>query len=599
MPSNHIPVRSFLGAPLLNHSHEIVGGLLLGHTLPDVFVADDELLLSGLAAQAAVSLENARLHRLTQHNAHELNVIFESITDGVALVDPFGIPIRENEKARSIRADLERSGISAQAFRELLSTPLQSALQGKMHEPITVTVLDARQEVHIYQVRVSPLRSSSLEERSHAPLHARFYLPSSADIAGVVIIWNDVSAAHRLLVERQMNAETTVRYSLLQTLLDKLPIDAYLVTGSDLRLIMTNQTSLTAWGARWFHGQSMLDFLKSGEIRVFDERGFPLEPRDFAVWRALLNRESVYQQQEVIHRKDGTAIPVLVNAVPLDLPLLQLSPGNASSLSDNKTVPCALLVHQDVSALKDAEKLKDEFIAIAAHELRSPLAVIRGFAQTILVQTARGHGAPLADWQLEALQGVDQSTIRLTELVDELMDVTRLQAGRLTFQFEPTDLIALIQRVISRLQVTTQNHTLLFRTELEYAVANVDPHRTEQILSNILVNAIKYTPQGGPIEMHMGMQTQTSSFLLSVHDHGIGIPAAQRSRVFERFERADNARSFGISGTGLGLYLCRELVEQQGGNIWFSSTEGRGTTFFVTFPLSSLSSVASSGVRLK
>jgi signal transduction histidine kinase len=250
--------------------------------------------------------------------------------------------------------------------------------------------------------------------------------------------------------------------------------------------------------------------------------------------------------------------------------------------------PAAIVVHQDVTALKEAERIKDEFIGVAAHELRTPLAVLKGFAQTLIMQTARGKGPELADWQLEALQGIDQATLRLVELTEDLLDVTRLQAGRLTLHLEPADLVALVQRVVTRLQMTTEKHTIRIRTPVEHLIVDVDPRRMEQVLSNLLGNAMKYSPEGGKIEIAIRKEVETHMALLKVCDHGIGIPAHQQSLIFGRFARADNARSHSIGGTGLGLYLCRELVERHGGRIWFESTEGQGSIFFIALPLTSL-----------
>ncbi len=245
----------------------------------------------------------------------------------------------------------------------------------------------------------------------------------------------------------------------------------------------------------------------------------------------------------------------------------------------------AIVVHQDVTALKEAERLKDEFIALAAHELRTPVAILKGFSQTLLVQTARGKGPVLADWQTEALQEIDQATIRLVALTEDLLDVTRLQAGRLQLQLEPMNIIPLIQRLVERIQMTTERHRIALETTLPYLVVSIDPRRIEQILSNLLGNAIKYSPGGGTIEVQISENEQRELACLRIKDHGIGIPAQQQSRIFHRFTRAENAEASGIGGTGLGLYLCRELIERHGGHIWFESIEGQGSTFFVELPL--------------
>ena len=173
----------------------------------------------------------------------------------------------------------------------------------------------------------------------------------------------------------------------------------------------------------------------------------------------------------------------------------------------------------------------------------------------------------------------------MVELVDDLLDVSRLQAGHFTLHPAPTDLVALTQRVVTRLQLTTDQHHLTFQVEAKHLVAMIDPLRIEQVLTNLLNNAIKYSPEGGPIRVSLHLYQQDTQLQLCIQDQGIGIPQAQQAQIFGRFARAENARLRGIGGTGLGLYLCRELIEQHRGRIWFQSSEGKGTTFFLTLPL--------------
>jgi signal transduction histidine kinase len=135
------------------------------------------------------------------------------------------------------------------------------------------------------------------------------------------------------------------------------------------------------------------------------------------------------------------------------------------------------------------------------------------------------------------------------------------------------------------MQQTTARHQIEVCTAYPELVANIDTRRTEQVLTNLIGNAIKYSPQGGIITINIKEDSTTRALQISVQDTGIGIPRHQQAQIFGRFIRADNAVAWGISGTGLGLYLCHELVEQQGGRLWFESEEGVGSTFFVTLPL--------------
>jgi signal transduction histidine kinase len=228
------------------------------------------------------------------------------------------------------------------------------------------------------------------------------------------------------------------------------------------------------------------------------------------------------------------------------------------------------------------------------------VAALKGAIGTLLFQTRQGHGPALADWQQEMLSEIDIATDRLTGLTDELLDVTRLQAGQLLLHSVPTDLVALVRRVVGRIQSTTTHHQLDIsigatggrgtRVPNAEMIANVDAARIEQVLINLVINAIKYSPDGGPIHITLARRNgpggaDDRQVEIQVRDHGVGIPAHEHSLIFGRFMRADNARRAGISGTGLGLYISRGLVEQHGGQIWFESQEGRGTTFFVLLPL--------------
>ncbi len=387
-----------------------------------------------------------------------------------------------------------------------------------------------------------------------------------------------------------VHVETAARLSFLQQIIDALPSSIYLVYGADARLMLANRAASSLWGAEWRIDQPMQEFLATNGISVFDAQGRPLALTGFATLRAVQRGETVKHHQETIRRPDGSTLPVLVNAVALDSPQgwsdFRQKTGPATQHTHVAPMESvALVVHQDVSALKEAEYLKDEFIGVAAHELRNPLTALKGFADMLIYQTARGKGAPLADWQREALSEIDQATSRLDKLTEDLLDVTRLQAGRLTLSRKPTDLVALTRHMVTQLQRTTRRHTFSLDTALPSLVVEVDRGRIEQVLSNLLGNAIKYSPQGGPIELTIREEREPHVALLSIRDRGIGIPARQQVRIFGRFMRAENARASEIRGTGLGLYLSHEFVEWHGGHLWFESTEGAGSTFFMTLPV--------------
>lgn len=374
----------------------------------------------------------------------------------------------------------------------------------------------------------------------------------------------------------------------LQQVLDALPSGVCVVHGKEARLVLANREASRVWGAAWQPDLPMRAFLDTHQIRLNDQAGRALAPEHWAVLRALHSGETVVQQQEVIRQPSGASLPVLVNAVPLVSAYWQSLSAPSSSPKPPQgrdSEPLALVIYQDVRLLKEAEYFKEEFISITAHELRQPLAALKGAVGTLVLQSARGHGTPLVAWQQEILQDLDLATDRLTDLTDDLLDVSRLQAGRLALQRAPTDLIVLARRVVERFQKTATQHQVTFATAENRLIAPIDPRRIEQVLTNLLTNAIKYSPQGGPVRVIVERDDTEVIARFRVLDHGMGIPAHQQPHIFGRFMRADNAQAAGIRGAGLGLYLCRALIEQHGGQIWLDSTEGVGSTFVATLPL--------------
>ncbi|MGO8946136.1 MAG: ATP-binding protein [Ktedonobacterales bacterium] len=590
VPTGHPTVRSFLGAPLLARDGQVRGGLLLGHSEPNRFTQSDEAVLQALAAQAAVVLENARLYQAAQDQAEELSTVFESIADAVVVYDPEGHIAQENHAADAVRRLL--------AFQNTTEAAEQSSSPDVLMSyptDVPVTLRDELGEQRDFLVSASRLRPTSTT--STALSRALESSPTGddgrtsgagddrdAEAIGTVVVWHEVTEARKLLSEQLARSEAEAQRTILQVLIDELPSGVCLLQGAEARLVLANRAAQTVMGSDWQVGQPLSLFLDEHGIQFTGTNGQPLPTEELASLRALRRGTAVRHSLEVIHRLDGTALPLLINAVSLDPVLVRSLPlrdGHAKAGGD----PVVLVVFQDVTALKEAERLKDEFIAVAAHELKTPMASVKGYADMLVHRSIEDKQAKLSDWQLEALETIDQATNRLVELTDDLLDVARLQADHLQLHQEPHDLIALTRRVVKRFQIVSGRHTLSLATNQEFVVACLDVRRTEQIIGNLLSNAIKYSPAGGSISISIRQDSQSGMAELAVTDPGIGIPEDQQALLFNRFARAENARELGITGTGLGLYLCRELVERQGGHIRFTSKEGRGSTFWLSLPL--------------
>jgi two-component system, OmpR family, phosphate regulon sensor histidine kinase PhoR len=239
-------------------------------------------------------------------------------------------------------------------------------------------------------------------------------------------------------------------------------------------------------------------------------------------------------------------------------------------------------------ALRQAEDLKDEFIALAVHEHRNPMAALKARVQLLgrrcsagTAGTSNGNG----DRDRREVDAIVQVTNRLLALTNDLLDVTYLQTGKLELHLAPHDLVALVQGVAAQLSMVWQLTGQALRLDLPAEAVRVlcDAPRIEQVLINLLTNAVKYSPEG--IAIVLALRTEGALAVVRVTDQGIGIPADQQGSLFGRFVRADNARAREIEGTGLGLFLCRQLVERHGGTIGLASVEGQGTTVWFTLPL--------------
>jgi signal transduction histidine kinase len=395
----------------------------------------------------------------------------------------------------------------------------------------------------------------------------------------------------RVVRQRRSRSSGKPRAALkvIKQIIDGLPYGAFLVRGSDARLVMANCAALAAWGVIWEPGQPIQELLRSPRVCLPQE--------ELADTEAGQRCGSAVPRQVLIRQADGVPHLFRVQTTALEADLLGYLQGKHTRAS-HASYPWTMLtleditalkeveqLKQDVKALKEAEQLKDDFIATAAHELRSPLTTLIGYTEVLRQQTAIISGAKLAEWQVEALETIAHDTMRVVGLANDLLDVTRLQAGQFEVHCYSSDLIHLTQRVVARLQESSKAHTIVVDAPTSPLLVSMDTLRIEQVLQNLGSNAIKYSPQGGQIRVTVRAQPEAGVAELAVCDQGIGIPASQRRHIFSRFFRADNARIQGIEGTGLGLYLCRELIRLHGGRIWFESTEGLGSTFYIALPL--------------
>ena len=229
--------------------------------------------------------------------------------------------------------------------------------------------------------------------------------------------------------------------------------------------------------------------------------------------------------------------------------------------------------------LKELERLKDEFVFIAAHELRTPVTAIRGYAEML-----GDASKELPEQAKEFVMRLQQSGGRLAMLVNDLLEVARSQAGRLKVQTSPQDLVAIITATLAELKPLAEEkrHTISFSPPAPLPPVLADKDKLQEVMVNLVGNAIKYTPPQGKVEV--GLKVAGQSIITWVKDNGIGIGPDDQAKLFQRFFRVESDETRHIQGTGLGLFIVRQIVEHMNGKIWVESAKGQGSTFYFTLP---------------
>jgi signal transduction histidine kinase len=370
--------------------------------------------------------------------------------------------------------------------------------------------------------------------------------------------------------ERAAHAQAAAEQERLRQVLDRLP-EAIVIVDRSGSLAVVNTAARDVLGNDVV-GRPM----PVGDEPAFGARrvdGSPMPARELPLQRSALRGQVVLGEQIVVHSAGNDRdVPLLINSAPL---------------SDADGQPAgAVAVFQDISAIKELEHQKEEFLATVAHDLKNPLAAIKGWIQILGRRTRQLPEAERERWQRD-LGTVEGTATRMAGMIDELLDLTHLQMGRpLELRAQATDLVALARRVAADYQQLTDAHTICVRTALTSLEGMWDQARLERVVGNLISNAVKYSPDGGEVILSLSVEevADAATAVLSVRDQGIGIPPEDLSRVFERFYRATNVVGR-IAGTGIGLAGARQLVEQHGGSMAVESTPGAGSTFVVRLPL--------------
>ena len=321
-------------------------------------------------------------------------------------------------------------------------------------------------------------------------------------------------------------------------------------------------TSYANPSAREFFGVAGVESGQEGYLeRIMDVEGKPMPAEQLPSSRALRG-EMVVGAEVIVRRPDGREVSAMINAAPV--------------MDAQGNIVGAVVLLQDIGPLK-LERLREEFISVVAHDLRAPISVISGFADLLgRIYATR----PTPEQERRAVGNIQTSVRRLNRMVEDLLDASRIEARRLRLERRPVDMVGLVRDVLDRLSPQLKPHPVRLDVGGLKARAVVDPTRIDQVLTNLLTNAAKYSPPDAEIEVEV--RGEGDAVVVSVADHGPGIPAEEIPRLFTRYYRPREGER--PEGLGLGLYIARGLVEAHGGRIWVESEVGKGSVFSFSLP---------------
>jgi len=509
------------------------------------------LNMNHLLALIAQIAERKQAEEALRESEEKLQRMFESASDGIVVTDLNANIMEMNEAAvRLYGSDSVEKLIGQSAF-ELIAEKdrlrimeiLKSAQEdGQIRRNVEITFLTEDGREYLAEVSSALLRDAA------------------GNLVGFVAIFRDIS--ERKQAEERLR-ESEAKYSVL---VEKSADGIIIVQDGALKFVNPMALKLVGFTPEELIG---VDFLKM----------VTPEARETVMKRytdRLAGKEVPNLYEIALIRKDGTTVPVEVNATlisyqgrPADLVLVR-------DISERKQ---AEEEARQLETLRELDQLRKQLLANVSHELRTPLASIKGYATMLLdYDTRLGRGE-----KRECLKSIDKATIRLTKLVDNLLDMSRLEVGLLKPEKTPTSISKLLREVVAEAQVRALDHRIVLEVTKRLPRGNIDARRIRQVLDNLIDNATKYSRQG--TQVVVSAQQAGQELLFRVADQGIGIPSEELVRIFDSMYYIGRRLTPGAEGAGLGLAICKGLVEAHGGRIWMESEEGRGCTCIFTLPL--------------
>jgi PAS domain S-box-containing protein len=340
--------------------------------------------------------------------------------------------------------------------------------------------------------------------------------------------------------------------------------DGVLVVDKDLNVVVFNEMAVKISG----YGKDEIIGKKYNQLLKFVDEADTDKNNNTFIEKAMETGEiQEMPAKTVLIAKDGKQVPVADSASPL-----KDKEGNIKG---------CVVVFQDVTKEREIDKAKTEFVSLASHQLRTPLSSINWYAEMLM----DGDAGELTKEQEEFLGEIYKGNQRMVDLVNALLNVSRLELGTFAVDPKKVNVEKMINETLKELKPTTSEKNIKIVKNIKKKFSNyqADPNLLRIIIQNLLSNAVKYTQEKGKVKIGLDKENN-GDMKFSVADNGMGIPKGQQSEIFKKLFRADNVKQTDAQGTGLGLYIVKSIVDYTGGKIWFTSAKGKGTTFHVVLP---------------
>lgn len=543
------------------------------------FSGIEQEILEGFADQAAIAIHNAGLYREARAQTEVFVSLYRSglvlsdastsLEEALARVEELAEIVTEAETARILLVPLGGGRLLPSGYGEEI-------IDDAVIDPITATVLARRQTLLIADVRDEPA-FAALAEEQHVRALLAVPILSGEDVLGAIVVCHSDPEAFSGRQERilrlfaQQSApviRNAVLYGTIQAERERLATmlrqsaDGVVLIDAQGFITAFNPAmeAMTGWSREEVIGNPAEEFLTLTNlqgIRLLLLR-FPFHLADTGTLPVTLEGYLIRKGEE-----RGPYVSIAV------APFYDSS-GTFESVVYN--------VHH-LEHLREAEELKSTFLSIISHELKTPVALVRGFADTL----AREDTTLSAEQVREFGQIIAEESDRLTTLIDNLLTAARVEAGGVTLSLVPElPLGKLVEEAVEGFQVLSTQHEIGADFPADYPTIKGDPRWLRVAIDNLLMNAIKYSPSGGNIGV-LGWHDHDYAYV-AVQDEGLGLSQAEQERIFEQFYRAPEIEKV-VKGTGLGLYVCRAIIEAHGGSIGVESGPGKGATFTFRLPL--------------